>query len=113
MPHVDLICLANSRKHGGRCVAGLRTDGTGWVRPVGTLPHGTLYPTDYMLSDYTEPGVLDVVRVGLAAPRPAAHQPENWVIDGTTWGLLARPMPAGLIAVVRAAVTAGPELLGG
>jgi hypothetical protein len=34
MAQVDLICLANSRKLGGRCVAGLRLDGSGWVRRV-------------------------------------------------------------------------------
>lgn len=113
MPHLDLICLANSYKHGGRCVAGLRTDGAGWIRPISSLPDGTLYPSDYMLSDYTEPGALDVIRVGLTVPRPAAHQPENWVIDGTTWGLIARPMPAALAAVLRAATTSGPDLLGG
>lgn len=27
MPVVEMVCLANSYKHGGRCVAGLRTDG--------------------------------------------------------------------------------------
>ncbi len=26
---IEMICLANSRKMQGRCVAGLRTDGTG------------------------------------------------------------------------------------
>jgi len=34
MPSVDLICLANSHKWNFRCVAGLRVDGGGWVRPV-------------------------------------------------------------------------------
>jgi len=109
----DLICLANSRKHGGRCVAGLRTDGAGWIRPVGRLPDGTLWPTDYSLNDYTEVGPLDVFRVGVLTPRPAAHQPENWVIDGTTWTLLARPMGDALVPVLKNAVSLGPELLRG
>ena len=72
----DIVCLANSRNHGGRCVAGLRTDGGGWLRPVGQLPDGTLYPSDYHLNDLTEPGALDVIRVGVLAPRPLDHQPE-------------------------------------
>lgn len=56
MAALDIICLANSRKHGGRCVAGLRTDGGGWLRPVGTLLDGTLYPPDYTMDDLTEWG---------------------------------------------------------
>ncbi len=33
MPQFGIICLANSRKNGGHCVAGLRMDGGGWLRP--------------------------------------------------------------------------------
>jgi hypothetical protein len=113
MPSFDIICLANSRKHSGRCVAGLRTDGSGWVRPVGALPDGTLYPSDYHLNDLTEPGGLDVIRVGVHAPRPLDHQPENWQIDGSRWQLVARPVPPNLLPLLRGAVTSGPELLRG
>ena len=38
----DIICLVNSRKYCGRCVAGLRIDGGGWFRPVTQEEHGTL-----------------------------------------------------------------------
>lgn len=113
MPQVDIICLANSRKHGGRCVAGLRVDGSGWLRPVGTLPDGTLFATDYVLADGTHAAPMDVIRVGVRAPRPAPHQPENWVIDGTTWKLVARPMGCELISILQAAMVRGPGLLGG
>lgn len=113
MQQTDIICLANSRKHGGRCVAGLRVDGTGWLRPVGTLPDGTLYPPNYTLGDGTEAALLDVIRVGLRAHRPAPHQSENWVIDGTSWTVLARPMGTNLIPVLQNAIVRGPELLRG
>jgi hypothetical protein len=65
------------------------------------------------LKDYTEVGVLDVIRVGVRTLRPDVHQPENWVIDGTTWPLLARPMGARLVPVLKSAVVHGPELLRG
>ena len=51
MPHWEFICLANSRKLGGHCVAGIKTDGSGWVRPTG-LP---------------QDGLVDVRRVELAS----------------------------------------------
>jgi hypothetical protein len=113
MPQYDLICLANSRKHGGRCVAGLRCDGGGWLRLVGPPADGTLHQLDYMLDDLTEAGVLDVIRVGIHAPRPALHQPENAVTDGTRWTLLARPLGTHLLPVLRRAIIPGPELIQG
>ena len=113
MPQFEIICLANSRKHGGRCVAGLQTDGLGWLRPVGMLAGGTIYPPHYTLNDGTEAGLLDVIQVGVGAHRPAPHQPENWVIDGTTWALLARPLPDNLTHVLANAIVSSPELLRG
>lgn len=108
----ELICLANSHKHQGRCVAGLRTDGTGWLRPVGMLSDGTLYPPDYILDDGSEASVLDVIRIGVQTHRPAPHQPENWVIDKSPWALASRPMDPGLCSVLRNAIEMGPDLLG-
>lgn len=113
MPRIDLICLANSRKLGGRCVAGLRVDGAGWFRPVGLPPDGTLYLPDYMLTDGTEVGVLDVIQVGVHSHRPLPHQPENWVVDGSRCGLLSQPVASQLAGVLKNAIVRGPELLRG
>ncbi len=110
---VKIICLANSRKHGGGCVAGFRTDGSGWLRPVGNNPDGTLFEANYRLNDGTEPKVLDVLQVGLQSPRPKSHQPENWVIDGSRWTLISRPMGDELTSILQIAIKDGPELLGG
>lgn len=112
MNHVEIICLANSHKHRGRCIAGLKVDGTGWIRPVGMLQDGTLYPPDYILDDGSEASVLDVIRVGVHSHRPAPHQPENWVIDKSPWVLTSRPMTAALCSVLCNAIVAGPVLLG-
>lgn len=113
MPGIDLICLANSRKHGGRCIAGLKVDGSGWLRPVSPRPDGTFGPFDYILTDRSEPALLDKIKVGLQKPRPLPHQPENWVIDRARWNLLARPMEADLVPILKAALVSGPELLCG
>jgi len=91
VPALDLICLANSYKLGHRCVAGLRTDGSAWIRLVTETEHGELQDRHYRLRDQSEPGVLDVIRVGLSNPHPLPHQPENWRIDGSTWELIERP----------------------
>jgi hypothetical protein len=112
MFQVSLICLANSRKLGGRCVAGLRLDHSGWLRPVSPLPEGTLFAADYTLADGTEATPLDVIQVGLKTPRPDPHHPENWLMDGSPWTLITRPMGAELAPVLQSALVTGPELLG-
>src|ERR1700693_2735142 len=97
MPLVDLICLANSNKMGGRCIAGLRTDGKGWVRPIASdTDHGQLYLRHFKLDDGTEPKALDVIRVDLARAAPAPGQRENWIIGAAPWALRSRPVPEDL-----------------
>jgi len=90
MPKIDMICLANSRKLQGRCVAGLRTDGQGWIRPVAAVPMGTLHPGHYMLQNVTQPLLM----------------------DGTGWQLVFRPAPTEYDAVLRDSLDTGPGLLG-
>ena len=81
----DVICLANARKKGGRCVAGLTMDGGGWIRAVSRIPDGVLYPDDYQLADGTEPKPLDVIRINLHHSKPEVHHPENWEIEKGRW----------------------------
>ena len=85
---VTFICLANSRKLSGRCVAGIRTDGQGWVRPVSKKPYGTLSSDDYRLEGTREAGLLDVITVDFAGLRPEPHQQENMVLGRERWSML-------------------------
>ena len=113
MPVIEIICLANSRKYSHHCVAGLRTDGQGWLRPIGTVSDGSLYTNEIILQDGTQPQPLDVIKIGCSSPRPRPHQPENWLIDKTRWQLVSRPAPPSLMPVFQAGAVKGPELLGG
>ena len=113
MPLVDLICLANSNKMGGRCIAGLHTDGRGWVRPVAPdTDHGQLYLRHFKLDDETEPRALDIIRVDLARAAPAPGQPENWIIGTAPWRLASRTAVENLYPKLRSALTTDPILLG-
>lgn len=97
MEWVDIVCLANSRKHAGRCVAGLRVDGGGWVRPVSQRPDGSLFPQDYWLDADSQPALLDLISVPLERAEPLPHQPENWVLGDGVWRLKERPAPASVV----------------
>lgn len=81
MPNFEIICLAKSTKHGGICIAGIKTDGSGWLRPVSNKKDGTLYPEHYTLEDGSEPELFDIIRIPCTKPEPKCHQPENWLIQ--------------------------------
>jgi len=112
LPTIEIICLANSRKLSGRCIAGLRTDGRGWIRPVSESPDGTLFQGHYVLKDGSEAQVLDVLKIELLKPRPAPYQPENWVISSTHWKLIERPASFEQQRIFRAFIVHGPALFG-
>lgn len=110
MASVEIICLANSIKDGGRCVAGLRMDSRGWVRPVGP-GNGTLSRSDRELDSGGEPEVLDVIAVGLDQHVPQAYQAENWSLTRSKWQLVSRPAPVATASILRPHLERGPDLL--
>lgn len=85
MPIVKrLLCLANSRKLNGRCVAGIELAGNqrvGWIRPVSAREHEEVSEYERQYEDGSDPGVLDVMNVPLIEPRPKGYQQENWLLD--------------------------------
>lgn len=74
------ICLANSRKISGRCIAGKTLAGA-WVRPISSRPTGELSEYDRGFSNGGDPKLLDIVTVQMVEPRPHAFQTENHLID--------------------------------
>jgi hypothetical protein len=84
-PHAikQIICLANSRKRGGRCVAGkerLEDGRLSWVRPVSNRRDEEIAEREYKYADGGCPGLLDVIDVPVIGPRPTGFQTENWLI---------------------------------
>ena len=80
-----LIILANSRKKGNRCIAGIDADTGEWVRPCfGTGEQGV--PRRVRLVGGMEPRLLDIVAVPLANDGPHRDiQPENRQIAPGPW----------------------------
>lgn len=92
---LTFVCLANSRKYSGRCIAGKLWDGRRlgpWVRPVRPGPTGELALEDLALEGGCVPQILDMVRVPVTKPCGSAHQPENMLLgDGPLLRLGAYP----------------------
>jgi hypothetical protein len=77
-----LVCLANSRKLSGRCVAGIVYGGQGvWIRPVSARPDGEVSEREQQYKDGSYPRVLDIVSVPLLRHQPDSFQSENWLLD--------------------------------
>lgn len=84
MMNKRIICLANSKKHSGRCVAGREVmgEGTGpWIRPVSARAGEEVSENERQYEDGSDPGLLDVLDVPLIRPAPRACQTENWLLD--------------------------------
>lgn len=95
-----IICLANSRKISGRCVAGKEIAGNGfgaWIRPVSSRPAGELSELDRRYQNGTDPKLLDIIDIGLTQHTPHGFQTENHVIDDQAyWSLVRTCNPAEL-----------------
>jgi hypothetical protein len=84
-----ILCLANSRRPGGACVAGKEAENGksgAWVRPINAKHGNAISPADAEYKDGTSADLLDIIRVPMSAAAPSAHQTENHQIDaGFYW----------------------------
>lgn len=91
-----IVCLANSRKLQGRCIAGReivgRTPGP-WIRPVSDRPHEEVSEYERQYEDGSDPNVLDIIDVPLREPRPSGCQQENWLLDTNEYWVRVRRFP--------------------
>lgn len=85
MPTVkQIVCLANSRKLSGRCIAGKEwSDGvhSRWIRPVSDREGEEVSEYERQYEDGSDPRLLDIIKIPLLEPKPKLHQRENWLLD--------------------------------
>lgn len=102
MPYVKrIVCLANSYKTGGTCVAGrevLPTAYGGWIRPVSARATAEISTSEARYEDNTNPMVLDIIDVPLLSPAPQHHQTENHAIDTTRRWVKVGELPRNMLA---------------
>jgi hypothetical protein len=84
-----ILCLANSRRPKGKCVAGKEYDGGkfgAWIRPVNARNDNAISEADAQYKDGTSADLLDIVLVSMSEAAPSHHQTENHQIDaGFYW----------------------------
>lgn len=85
----QLICLANSRKLSGRCVAGKEWSEQGsigeWIRPVSERETQEVSEYERQYVDGSDPEVLDIIEIPMKGYQPEGHQSENWLIEETEY----------------------------
>lgn len=80
-----IICLANSFKHGGRCIAGIDIDTQKWIRPVPD-GNGDAVTSAMRLIDGKEPQILDIIDIPILDSGPdKGCQPENRTLKAGKW----------------------------
>src|SRR4051794_14023332 len=102
-----IICLANSWKHGERCVAGMDIFTGQWLRPVADTDDGRV-PKAVRLVNGVEPALLDILDIPLGPTGPDyGFECENRrILPGSwKWAGLAAPKD-----VARRCLASGPIL---
>lgn len=79
-----IVCLANSRKHSGRCVAGKEVLAKGygrWIRPISARQSAEISEEERRYENGTLPRVMDIISIPVIAATPVLYQSENYLID--------------------------------
>lgn len=86
----QIICLADSQKLGGRCIAGRKITGDGfgdWIRPVSAREHGEISNNERKYTDGNFATTLDIISIPTKNHSPHRYQTENYLIDdNSSWG---------------------------
>ena len=85
-----IVCLANSYKSGGRCIAGKEVLHDGrlgeWIRPVSARETREVTLNECRYEDGSSPRVLDIIDVPVVEAQPEGSQQENWLLaTGHYW----------------------------
>jgi len=82
---VKIVCLANSRKISGRCIAGKEIDVDGkagrWIRPISLRSSHEISEEERRYSNGETARLLDIIEIPCTQPVLKGYQIENMLID--------------------------------
>ena len=81
MKKVEFVCLANSRKMSGSCIAGKIVGTNQWIRLVTPREYKEISFKEQRYMSGQFPKVLDIIEVLLKEHQPILFQKENYLID--------------------------------
>lgn len=81
-----IICLTNSNKCSGRCIAGKEEKSFSWIRPVSNRRTEEISEKERRLKNGKEADVLDIIKIPFIKYKPNLFQTENYLInDQISW----------------------------
>lgn len=96
-----IICLANSWKHGDRCIAGIDVKTGEWIRPITDLEDGRISAEQRQI-DGKEPNLLDILEIPLAdMGEDRGFACENRQLLPGRWRIVGRAKPQDLLPYCR------------
>jgi hypothetical protein len=91
-----LICLANSRRDGGRCIAGIDMATGRWIRPIPPKGGAIQEEKTFLSGNLITP--LDIIELELDAPNfNTRYQCENQTVRNWHWRLVDKVKPADVV----------------
>jgi len=81
MEPIKILCLANSRKISGRCIAGKIAEENKWIRPVSNRESEEISEEERRYEKGQMPKLLDIISIPVKEHKPMLHQNENYLID--------------------------------
>ncbi len=96
-----IVCLANSRRPGGHCIAGKRKSDQTWIRPISNRPDHAIMDIDMKYQDSKTAQLLDIIELPCIRKMPIGHQAENVLIDSRLrWKKIGRASWSDVTALV-------------
>jgi hypothetical protein len=86
---MKMICLANSYKHQGRCIAGIDQESGRWFRPISALEDGRI-PLDSNFIQTQEISTLDILNIPVDIEKKSGHEVENIGYKNLPWQILGK-----------------------
>jgi len=81
MGSIEIVCLANSRKISGRCIAGKIMSENKWMRPVSNRESEEISEEERRYENGQMPKLFDVISIPVKEYKPKLFQSENYLID--------------------------------
>ena len=85
MEPIEIVCLANSRKISGRCIAGKIISENKWIRPVSNRESEEISEEERRYENGQMPKLLDIISIPVKEHKPQLFQHENYLIDDDSY----------------------------
>ena len=81
MKSIEIVCLANSRKISGRCIAGKIISDNKWMRPISSRVSEEISEEERRYENGQMPKLLDIINIPVKEHKPQLFQNENYLIE--------------------------------